>query len=79
MSYGYSQSLVTTLLDADTGHLGVTLGKHCVKLGIPVAEVADSLGVSRATVYNWFWGLNTPHAKHEKPIRDFIRANRKRR
>jgi transposase len=79
MSYGYSQSLVTTLLDADSEHLGITLGKHCVKLGIPVAEVADSLGVSRATVYNWFWGLNTPLAKHKKPIRDFIRANRKRR
>jgi len=50
-----------------------------VKLGIPVAKVADSLGVSRATVYNWFWGVNTPLAKYEKPIRDFIRANRKRR
>ncbi len=79
MSYGYSQSLAATLLDADSEHLGITLGKHCVKLGIPVAEVADSLGVSRATVYNWFWGLNIPLAKYEKPIRDFIRANRKRR
>lgn len=79
MSYGYSQSLAATLLDADSEHLGITLGKHCVKLGTPVAEVADSLGVSRATVYNWFWGLNTPLAKYEKPIRDFIRANRKRR
>ncbi|NDG31083.1 hypothetical protein EB118_13575 [bacterium] len=79
MSYGYSQSLVTTVLNAETEHLGVTLGKHCVKLGIPVAEIANSLGVSRATVYNWFWGLNAPHAKHEKPIQDFIRASRKRR
>ena len=79
MSYGYSQSLVTTILNAETEHLGVTLGKHCVKLGIPVAEIANSLGVSRATVYNWFWGLNAPHAKHEKPIQDFIRASRKRR
>ena len=76
MSYGYSQSLAATLLDADSEHLGITLGKHCVKLGIPVAKVADSLGVSRATVYNWFWGLNTPHSKYEKPIQDFIRANR---
>ena len=79
MSYGYSQSLVTTVLNAETEHLGVTLGKHCVKLGIPVAEIANSLGVSRATVYNWFWGLNAPHAKHEKPIQDFICASRKRR
>lgn len=79
MSYGYSQSLVTTVLNAETEHLGVTLGKHCVKLGIPVAEIANSLGVSRATVYNWFWGLNAPHAKHEKPIQDFIRVSRKRR
>jgi hypothetical protein len=79
MAYGYSQSLATTLLEADSEHIGVTLGKQCVKVGIPVAEVANSLGVSRATVYNWFWGLNTPHPKYEKPIRDFIRANRKRR
>ena len=28
---------------------------------VPVAEVADQLGVSRQTVYNWFEGTHFPH------------------
>ena len=56
MSYGYSQRLVDANTNADDSSLGVYLGSRCIALGISVKDVADRLGVSRATVYNWFWG-----------------------
>ena len=60
MSYGYSQRLVDANNNADVSSRGVYLGSRCIKLGISVSEVADRLGVSRATVYNWFWGVTSP-------------------
>jgi DNA-binding transcriptional regulator YiaG len=60
MSYGYSQSLVEANKKANTKSLGVALGRLCIKHGISVSEVARELGVSRATVYNWFWGVTSP-------------------
>jgi DNA-binding XRE family transcriptional regulator len=29
--------------------------------GLPAAQVASQLGVSRQTVYNWFMGLHEPN------------------
>jgi transposase len=66
MSYGYSQSLVDANKKADIKSLGVALGRLCIKHGVPVSEVAQELGVSRATVYNWFWGTTSP-ALHLHP------------
>jgi transposase len=66
MSYGYSQSLVDANKKADIKSLGVALGRLCIKHGVPVSEVAQELGVSRATVYNWFWGTTSP-ALHLQP------------
>lgn len=60
MSYGYSQRLVCANKKADAKSLGVALGRLCIDLEIPVGTVANRLGVSRATVYNWFWGVTHP-------------------
>ena len=60
MSYGYSQSLVEANKKANIKSLGVALGRLCIKHGVPVSEVAQELNVSRATVYNWFWGATSP-------------------
>jgi transposase len=57
MSYGYSQRLIEANKKADAKSLGV-----------PVAELAERLDVSRATVYNWFWGLRTPDRKRSAAI-----------
>jgi len=66
MSYGYSQRLVDANSNADVSSRGVYLGSRCIALGISVKDVADRLGVSRATVYNWFWGVTSP-ALHLHP------------
>lgn len=64
MSYGYSQRLVDANKKANAKSLGVALGRLCIDLGIPVGSVAERLDVSRATVYNWFWGVTNPtHSK----------------
>lgn len=79
MSYGYSQRLVDANNTADISSRGVYLGSRCIKLGIAVSEVARALGVSRATVYNWFWGSVNPSASHEAKIADFLRTLRTRK
>ena len=79
MSYGYSQRLVDANTNADASSLGVYLGSRCIALGIPVKDVADRLGVSRATVYNWFWGSVTPSAGHTGKINKYLHALRNRK
>lgn len=79
MSYGYSQRLVDANTNADDSSLGVYLGSRCIALGISVKDVADRLGVSRATVYNWFWGSVAPSAGHADKINKYLRALRNRK
>ncbi len=79
MSYGYSQRLVEANRSADTTSLGVALGKLCIELGVSVNEVAGKLGVSRSTVYNWFWGSSIPDRKRSERIAKLIQALKKRK
>jgi len=64
MSYGYSQRLVEANKTADPSSWGVLLGSRCIEYGIPVSYVAGKIGVSRTTVYNWFWGARSPSVNH---------------
>lgn len=79
MSYGYSQRLVEANRNADTKSLGVALGKLCIELGVSVNEVANKLDVSRATVYNWFWGTSVPDAKRSDRIAKLMLSLKKRK
>lgn len=79
MSYGYSQRLVEANRNADTNSLGVALGKLCIELGVSVNEVAKRLDVSRATVYNWFWGTSVPDAKRSDRIAKLMLSLKKRK
>jgi DNA-binding XRE family transcriptional regulator len=58
---------------AEQNRLGVKLGKKCIKLGIPVAEVAGRVGVSRQTVYNWFIGAYDPKPELATVITQLLR------
>lgn len=60
MSYGYSAKLVALNRQADKNNLGVRLGRACIREDIPVSRVAETLGVSRQTLYNWFMGRSSP-------------------
>lgn len=72
MSYGYSQSLVEANKKADVKSLGVALGRLCIRHGVSVSDVAQELSVSRATVYNWFWGTTSPALHLQNRVIQFI-------
>ena len=69
---GYSQKLEKLNAQANTELLGVRLGRHCIRVGIPVIDVANHFKVSRTAVYNWFMGLNEISPKHESKAISFI-------
>ena len=78
MSYGYSQRLIEANKVAEDS-LGVALGRLCIERGITVNEISKYLGVSRATIYNWFWGTHTPAREHSDNISSFMRQYKKRK
>jgi hypothetical protein len=73
MSYGYSSMLVERNKKADRRHLGVALGRKCIALNIPVTDIAEQLGVSRMTIYNWFVGLHEPQENYVSAITEFLK------
>ncbi len=68
---GYSLNLMLANKAADGKHIGVALGRICIKTGLPVSVVARKFGVSRQTVYNWFEGLTTPTNQMVEPIKEY--------
>jgi transcriptional regulator with XRE-family HTH domain len=72
MSQGYSLRICNMNEKADPGSPGVRLGKLCIAQDIPVSVVAKAMGVSRATVYNWFSGVSAPQANAISRIESYI-------
>lgn len=58
---------------ADRRHLGVALGRKCIALNIPVTDIAEQLGVSRMTIYNWFVGLREAQENYVSAITEFLK------
>lgn len=69
---GYSQQTVRLNREADSKNLGVKLGRYCIAREIPVLDVMDYFGVSKQTVYNWFWGIHIPGKIHAPRIQEFL-------
>ena len=69
---GYSLNLMLVNKAADGKHIGVALGRICIKTGLPVSVVARKFKVSRQTVYNWFEGRVTPNNQVIEPIKQLI-------
>jgi predicted DNA-binding protein YlxM (UPF0122 family) len=79
MTIGYSQSLIDANKKADIKSPGVALGRVCIANDISVTEVADELGVSRMTIYNWFDGSTVPYARYYTDIEHYIHIIRHRK
>jgi DNA-binding XRE family transcriptional regulator len=73
MNNRYSLNIMLLNQKAEQNRLGVKLGKKCIKLGIPVADVAGRVGVSRQTVYNWFIGAYDPKPELATVITQLLR------
>lgn len=72
MSYGYSLRLAELNEQADEQSLGVRLGRVCIAKNIPVADVAERLGVSRQTIYNWFSGATEPQGDSVSLVGEYL-------
>jgi len=72
MSRGYTLHLHGLNKRADGNNIGVRLGRLCIKKDISAAEVAEALGVTRATVYNWFTGGSSPLEETVPLIENYI-------
>jgi len=69
---GYSLNLMLVNKSADGRHIGVALGRICIKAGVSVSSIAERFDVSRQTVYNWFEGRVTPNNRMVEPIKEYI-------
>ena len=74
---GYSYAIVKTIAAADQKLSGVQLANVCVAANISVATVAETLGVSRQTVYSWFTGRFKPKSAEISRIDDLARLYQK--
>lgn len=72
MSHGYTLRIRDLNAKADQRKLGVRLGKLCIQHDVPVTVVAERMGVTRATVYNWFCGTSVPQASAVTLIESYI-------
>lgn len=69
---GYTIRLAKAIDEADGSLLGVQLGRACLARDVPVSVVANNLGVTRQTVYNWFLGLSEPRGATRDAIQTYI-------
>lgn len=69
---GYSIRVAKAIEEADGNLLGVQLGRACLARDIPVATVAEDLGVTRQTVYSWFLGVSEPRGTGVEAIRAYL-------
>lgn len=72
MSSGYSLRVRNLNAKADKRKIGVRLGRACIAHDVPVMVVAKHMGVSRATIYNWFCGVSAPQATSVGLIESYI-------
>jgi transcriptional regulator with XRE-family HTH domain len=72
MSRGYSLRIRDLNARADKRKLGVRLGRLCIEHDVPVLVIAQRMGVTRATVYNWFCGASAPQASVTTSIETYI-------
>jgi DNA-binding transcriptional regulator YiaG len=56
MARPYSQKFIDAARDGDTRRVGIELARQCIAANLPAKYVAHALGVSRATIHNWFRG-----------------------
>lgn len=52
----------------------VRLGAKAIERGIPIVRIADKVGVSRMTVYDWFTGKYEPTQDNLRKLKAYITA-----
>ncbi len=68
----YSLDVAEAIWGGDKSRLGVRLGQACLERRLPVVQVAEALGVTRQTIYNWFTGAYDPTESHREAVERFL-------
>lgn len=66
---GYTLRIAKQIEEGDPDNLGVQLGRFCLDNDIPVLSIADRLGVTKVTIYNWFAGGTIRNPSHVAAVR----------
>ena len=69
---GYTIRIAQGIKEADGNLMGVKLGRVCLAQDIPVSTVAETLGVTRQTIYHWFLGKSEPRGPACEAIKAYI-------
>lgn len=69
---GYSVRMVATVMAGDPSNPVNKLARHCITNLVTVAYVATLLGVSKASVYNWFLGKTKPNKLGLSRVQDAL-------
>jgi hypothetical protein len=70
---GHSLKLVEAIRGGDPSDPVIKLGKYCIDHHVPVSDVAKYFGVSKLTIYNWFFGKMKPRRKNVELLHDTLR------
>lgn len=68
----YRPAFVQRVERANPFLIGVKLGQTCIKLGIPIKDVAEYLGVNRTNLYSWMRGRTKVPANKVQQIEELI-------
>jgi len=71
MSRSYSDKFLLRLNNADEEKIGIKLAKICVAADFRIVWVADTFGVSKMCIHNWFKGRPV-RDKNNTKIKNFI-------
>ena len=61
---GYDSLFLQKVESAVRVGVVLTLANTCIDKGVPIADLADMLGVTRATAYNWITGRTVPRPRY---------------
>lgn len=76
---GYDSLFVQRVEAADQHPLVWYIAELCIQKNVPIVYVAEQVGVTRATVYNWMLGKSMPRERHLEQMPKVISKLRKRR
>lgn len=69
---GYSTLFLSAIEEAGLDLPMKQFAEECIRRGIPIASIASRLGVTRASVYNWFTGKTKPRQLQLAQIRKIM-------
>lgn len=70
-SYAYIMK-IRALAKRSKAPQAVQIGAEAIERGIPIAKIAQRVGVSRVTVYDWFTGKYEPTPPNLRKLKAYV-------